>query len=197
MAHQASRRRGTKQIFDSTVRLMQTYFRLIAYKLRSCHLKSGVSIEPTAICSAHQNTRHTLTAGGQCHPAISASSAFPRPELISQYSCQQWALPLIVRTYSSTAWRESQDPILCGSRGVFQFGGELFGVIKICCASPAIELTGSANSCHTSSPPTHWPCYHSPGGTKMWQICFAVFVIPTAVITALAIVEILVYGGDL
>ena len=47
------------------------------------------------------------------------------------------------------------------------------------------------------APPAHWPCYHSPGGTTMWQVCFAVFVIPTAVITALAIVEILVYGGDL
>jgi hypothetical protein len=31
----------------------------------------------------------------------------------------------------------------------------------------------------------------------MWQICFAVFVIPTVVVTALAIVKILVYGGDL
>jgi hypothetical protein len=31
----------------------------------------------------------------------------------------------------------------------------------------------------------------------MWQICFAVFVNPTAIVTALAIVEILVYGGDL
>jgi hypothetical protein len=31
----------------------------------------------------------------------------------------------------------------------------------------------------------------------MWQVCFAVFVIPTAVITAMAIVGILVYGGDL
>jgi hypothetical protein len=30
----------------------------------------------------------------------------------------------------------------------------------------------------------------------MWQICFAVFVIPTAIITALTVVEILVYGGD-
>ena len=30
----------------------------------------------------------------------------------------------------------------------------------------------------------------------MWQICFAVFVIPTAVVTALAIVEILLYGGN-
>ena len=30
----------------------------------------------------------------------------------------------------------------------------------------------------------------------MWQVCFAVFVIPTAVITALAVVELLVYGGD-
>jgi hypothetical protein len=30
----------------------------------------------------------------------------------------------------------------------------------------------------------------------MWQICFAVFVIPTAVVAALALVEILVYGGD-
>ena len=26
----------------------------------------------------------------------------------------------------------------------------------------------------------------------MWQICFAVFVIPTAVVTALAVVEILI-----
>jgi hypothetical protein len=31
----------------------------------------------------------------------------------------------------------------------------------------------------------------------MWQVCFAVFVIPTAVVTSLAIVEILVYGDDL
>jgi hypothetical protein len=31
----------------------------------------------------------------------------------------------------------------------------------------------------------------------MWQVCFAVFVIPIAVVTTLAIVEILVYGGDL
>jgi len=30
----------------------------------------------------------------------------------------------------------------------------------------------------------------------MWQVCFAVFVIPTAVVTALAVVEILVYGDD-
>jgi hypothetical protein len=30
----------------------------------------------------------------------------------------------------------------------------------------------------------------------MWQVCFAVLVIPTAIITALAVVEILVYGGD-
>jgi hypothetical protein len=30
----------------------------------------------------------------------------------------------------------------------------------------------------------------------MWQICFTVFAIPTAVVTALAIVEILLYGGD-
>jgi hypothetical protein len=30
----------------------------------------------------------------------------------------------------------------------------------------------------------------------MWQICFAVFVIPTAVVTALAVVEILIYGGN-
>jgi hypothetical protein len=29
----------------------------------------------------------------------------------------------------------------------------------------------------------------------MWQVCFAVFVIPTARVTALAIVEILIYGG--
>ena len=35
-----------------------------------------------------------------------------------------------------------------------------------------------------------------PGGTTMWQVCFAVFVIPTAVVTALALVEILVYGGE-
>jgi hypothetical protein len=58
------------------------------------------------------------------------------------------------------------------------------------------ELTGSVNICHIGSPPADWPCYHSPGGTTMWQVCFAVFVIPTAVITALAIVEILVYGGE-
>jgi hypothetical protein len=31
----------------------------------------------------------------------------------------------------------------------------------------------------------------------MWQICFAVFVIPTAVVTALAVVEILVCGDNL
>lgn len=62
---------------------------------------------------------------------------------------------------------------------------------------PVAEPTGSANSCHISSPLAHWPCYHSPGSTTMWQVCFAVFVIPTPVITALAIVEILVYGGDL
>jgi hypothetical protein len=31
----------------------------------------------------------------------------------------------------------------------------------------------------------------------MWPICFAVFVIPTAVVTALAVVEILVYGDNL
>jgi hypothetical protein len=30
----------------------------------------------------------------------------------------------------------------------------------------------------------------------MWQVCFAVFVIPTAVVTVLALVEILVYGGN-
>jgi hypothetical protein len=30
----------------------------------------------------------------------------------------------------------------------------------------------------------------------MWQICFAVLVIPTAVVTALAVLEILVYGGN-
>ena len=30
----------------------------------------------------------------------------------------------------------------------------------------------------------------------MWQMCFAVFVIPTAVVTALALVEILVHGGN-
>jgi hypothetical protein len=30
----------------------------------------------------------------------------------------------------------------------------------------------------------------------MWQLCFAVFVIPTAFVTALAVMEILVYGGD-
>ena len=30
----------------------------------------------------------------------------------------------------------------------------------------------------------------------MWQICFAVFVIPTALVTALALVEILIYGGN-
>jgi hypothetical protein len=30
----------------------------------------------------------------------------------------------------------------------------------------------------------------------MWQVCFAAFVIPTAVVTALAVVEILVYGGE-
>ena len=30
----------------------------------------------------------------------------------------------------------------------------------------------------------------------MWQICFAVFVIPTALVTALVLVEILVYGGN-
>ena len=30
----------------------------------------------------------------------------------------------------------------------------------------------------------------------MWQVCFAVFVIPTAIITTLALVEILVYGGE-
>jgi hypothetical protein len=60
-----------------------------------------------------------------------------------------------------------------------------------------IELTGSANICRGSSPPTHWPCYHSLGGTTMWQVCFAVSVLPIAVITALAIAESLVYGGDL
>jgi hypothetical protein len=31
----------------------------------------------------------------------------------------------------------------------------------------------------------------------MWQVCFAVSVLPIAVITALAIAESLVYGGDL
>jgi len=31
----------------------------------------------------------------------------------------------------------------------------------------------------------------------MWQVCFAVFVIPIAVVTTLALVEILVYRGDL
>jgi hypothetical protein len=62
--------------------------------------------------------------------------------------------------------------------------------------TPAVELTGPANSCHTSSTPANWPCYHHPGGTTIWHACFTVFVIPTAVITALAIVEILVYGGD-
>ena len=59
-----------------------------------------------------------------------------------------------------------------------------------------VELTGSANYCHIGSPLAYWPCHHSPGGTTMWQICFAVFAIPTAVITALALVEILVYGGE-
>ena len=30
----------------------------------------------------------------------------------------------------------------------------------------------------------------------MWQICLAVFVISIAIVTALAVVEILIYGGD-
>lgn len=30
----------------------------------------------------------------------------------------------------------------------------------------------------------------------MWQVCFAVFDIPTAVVTTLALAEIVVYGGD-
>jgi hypothetical protein len=71
-----------------------------------------------------------------------------------------------------------------------------FRAITIPCANPVIEPTGSANIYHTSSPLANWPCYHSLGDATMWQICFAVFVIPTAVVTALAVVEILTCGGN-
>jgi len=30
----------------------------------------------------------------------------------------------------------------------------------------------------------------------MWQVCFTVFVIPTAVFVALALLEPLIYGGE-
>jgi len=30
----------------------------------------------------------------------------------------------------------------------------------------------------------------------MWQVCFAVFVIPTAIFTALGLLGILIYGGE-
>jgi hypothetical protein len=30
----------------------------------------------------------------------------------------------------------------------------------------------------------------------MWKVCFAVFVIPTAIFVALAILELLIYGGE-
>ena len=30
----------------------------------------------------------------------------------------------------------------------------------------------------------------------MWQVCFAVFVIPTAIFTALGLLELLIYGGE-
>jgi hypothetical protein len=30
----------------------------------------------------------------------------------------------------------------------------------------------------------------------MWHVCFAVFVVPTAVVVALALLEPLIYGGE-
>ena len=30
----------------------------------------------------------------------------------------------------------------------------------------------------------------------MWQVCFAVFVVPTAILAALALLEPLIYGGE-
>ena len=61
---------------------------------------------------------------------------------------------------------------------------------------PVIELTGPANTGRRSSTPSHRLCHHPPEDTTMWQVCFAVFVIPTAIVTAMGLLHILVYGGE-
>jgi hypothetical protein len=89
--------------------------------------------------------------------------------------CQQWVLPLVVRTYFSTTWCESQDPIRR--------------------TDLMIELTGSANICHRRSARVNWPRHHSSEGATMWQICFAVFVILAAIFVAVALLQLVIYGG--
>ena len=81
-----------------------------------------------------------------------------------------------------------------GTHSILQFGAEVKPQFPLTVSSLGSDCLRQYLPHKLYAVPPAVPSFSED--TTMWQVCFAVFVIPTAIVTAMGLLHILVYGGE-